>query len=78
MALKQVIFIQSVSGSIKYTQYDNQPEQYQPTLVIQNGNYGWVGKFEERAAQKLIDLKLAIPYEGWQTHPQRPPFIRNE
>lgn len=75
---QKVIFIQSISGSIKYQVYDKQPEEYQPTLVIQNGNYGWVGEFEDGAAQKLIKLGLAIPYDDWQTHPQRPPFIRNE
>ncbi|PFZ75900.1 hypothetical protein COL82_19195 [Bacillus toyonensis] len=78
MVLKKVVFIQSVSGSIKYPSFDGQLEQYQPTLIIQNGNYGWVGEFDAQAAKQLIKIGLAIPYEDWQTHPQRPPFIRNE
>ncbi|WP_075308569.1 hypothetical protein [Bacillus wiedmannii] len=78
MVLKKVVFIQSVSGSIKYPAYDGQLEELQPTLIIQNGNYGWVGEFDLQAAKHLIKIGWAIPYEGWQTHPQRPPFIRNE
>ncbi|MGE6364492.1 hypothetical protein ACQKD9_11935 [Bacillus paramycoides] len=72
MASKQVIFIQSVSGSIKYPVYNGQPEEFQPTVVIQNGYYGCVGEFEESIAQKLIDLKFAIPFADWKKHFPRP------
>jgi hypothetical protein len=77
MANKQIVWITSIGS----TDFEHPLDSGLPTLSRRkvrpkNAYYTSVETYEDVIADIFIAKGFAIPFEGWETNPQRPPVIR--